>query len=197
MQIIFVSKQKPADYANKDGSGEYPDAPKKCPYKDCGVNLTMKKNGYYLRFLITVVFSGRIRIRRYVCKKCGRTVSMLPSFCLAGYSYGVELIIGMMRQVIETGSVRSTAKEWRQRVSGLSRRHITLYLRRLRENRKLIQYGINQISPENINIGSSPGDAEWTKRLLLGIRPTISPEFNANFHKATGTSFMSLQIRIA
>ena len=193
MQIIFLSKHEPADYVDKNMEGKYPDAPLKCPFKDCGINLTMKKNGFYKRYLKTSTFSGYIRIRRYKCPKCGRTVSMLPSFCVSGFSYGAELIINMAQSAAETGSVRKATKEWRGSAESVSRRLIALYLARIRGNRKLIQYGLNQISPGNAHIGGTPGDIEWAKRFLLGIRPTLAPEFNANFHKTTGKSFMSPQ----
>lgn len=122
---------------------------------------------------------------------------MLPSFCAAGYTYGVEIIIELLSRAVEIDSAKRAAAEWRQRIGGVSRRQVALYMNRISKNRSLIQYGINQISPENANIGSSPGDTEWTKRFLLGIKPTTSPEFNDKFHKATGLSFMSLQNRIA
>jgi len=58
----FLSKYRPEDYVEKDGDGEYPDALGKCPYGDCRVNLKMKKNEYYGRFLRTMLFSGWLRI---------------------------------------------------------------------------------------------------------------------------------------
>ena len=197
MQNIFMSRNKPEDYVDKDGGGEYPEAPKKCPYGDCGINLEMKKNGYYIRLLITLTFTGRIRIRRYKCPKCGRTLSMLPSFCVAGISYGVDFVITLLQYVINKGSIKKTVREWRAVALDISRRLINKYLTRLQNNRGLIQYGINQMSPDNIGLGRMPGDTEWTKSFLSGMRPTLSPEFNANFHKITGKSFMSLHNRIA
>jgi len=197
MQIVFLSNQCPEDYINESGAGEYPAAPKKCPFKNCGINLEMRKHGFYSRYLVTIAFSGRIRIRRYKCRKCGRTVSTLPSFCVPGYTYGVIVIVMILLRALETDSIKKTAKEWRGRGMAITRRHIAKHMGRLRENRKLIQYGLNQISPENANMGGETGDTEWTKRFLLGIRPTLSAEFNANFHKATGISFMSTRNRIA
>ena len=197
MQNIFLSEQKPEDYVEKDGAGKYPAAPKKCPYRDCGVNLEMRKNGYYIRFLITIRFKGRIRIRRYMCPKCGRTLSMLPSFCVAGFTYSVEFIVALLWHAVDKSSVKKAAREWRVIAAGMSRRLISKYLARLRNNRKLIQYGLNQISPGDIGLGPPPGDTGWTKSFLDRIRPSLSPEFNADFHKSTGKSFMSLHNRIA
>jgi hypothetical protein len=197
MQNIFLSKHKPEDYIDKDGAGEYPPAPKKCPFGGCGVNLEMKKNGFYIRALITFTFSGRIRIRRYKCPKCGRTLSMLPSFCIAWHSYSVDFVVALLQYVINKGSIKRAVREWRAIAASISRRLVNKYLARLRNNRNMIQYGMNQMSPDNIGLGRMPGDTEWTKSFLFGMRPPLSPEFNANFHKATGKSFMSLHNRIA
>jgi hypothetical protein len=197
MQNIFVSKHKAEDYVEKDGNGDYPAAPKKCPHKGCGINLEMKKHGFYIRFLRTITFSGWLRIRRYKCPKCGKTLSMLPSFCIAWFSYSVDFVIALLQYVINTGSIRRAVREWFAIGVDISRRLVSKYLKRLHQNRRLIQYGINQLSPGNIDIGRIPGDTEWTKSFLCGIRPTLSPEFNANFHKITGKSFMSLHNKIA
>jgi transposase-like protein len=197
MQNIFMTQNKPKDYVDKDGAGKYPPAPKKCPFGDCGINLEMKKNGFYIRMLITITFTGLIRIRRYKCPKCGRTLSMLPSFCLARFSYSVDFAVALLQYTINKGSIRKAAREWRAIAAEVSRRLINKYLARLRGNRGLIQYGINQLSPGNIRLGRLPGDAEWTKSFLDGIRPSLSPEFNANFHRITGKSFMSSQNKIA
>jgi len=192
-----MSKQKPEDYVEKDGVGEFPAAPRKCPFGDCGINLEMKKNGFYIRLLITITSTHLIRVRRYKCVMCGRTLSMLPSFCLAGQTYGVEIMVTLLQYTINKGSIRKAVREWHRIAVEVSRRLINKYLSRLRENRRLIQYGINQITPDKISLGRMPGDTEWTKSFLSGIRPSLSPEFNANFHKATGKSFMSFHNRIS
>lgn len=197
MQNIFNSNQKPEDYVKKEGGGEYPDAPKKCPFGDCGVNLEMKKNGFYIRFLVTAMFSGMIRIRRYKCPKCRRTLSMLPSFCLAGFSYGIEIVITLLQQAVSSGSIKKTVREWRTRIYGITRRLINKYIARVCNNRRMIQYGLNQISPDNIGLGRISGDTEWTKSFLLGIRPNLSPELNADFQSIMGKSFMSSSNKVA
>ena len=197
MQIIFLTKHKPEDYAEKDGKGKYPPAPKKCPHKDCGISVEMNKHGFYSRFLTTLKYSGLVRIRRYRCPKCGRTVSMLPSFCIPKVSYGTVFIVMLLRYALTAGSIRKAAKAFCVNVGSVSRRLIGKYLSRLQNNRQLIQYGLNQLSPDNIALGRLSGDAEWTKRFLFGIRPHLLPEFSVDFHKMTGTSFMSLQNRIA
>jgi len=190
MQNIFLSKQEPKDYTRKDGNGEYPPIPRKCPYGDCGINLEMKKNGFYIRMLITITVTYWIRVRRYKCPKCGRTLSMLPSFCVTRISYSVDFIIALLQYAINKCSIRKTVREWRAIAANVSRRLINKYLARVLNNRKLIQYGLNQLSPDNISLSRLSGGTEWTKGFLDGMRPSLSPEFNANFHKITGKSFL-------
>jgi len=199
MQIIFRTHQTPQEYCADSSKfcGEYPEAPAKCPFKGCGVPVPMKKHGYYRRYLISLGFSGDIKIRRYKCRKCRHTVSMLPFFCIPLYTYGVDLVVGLMRKAVESRSIRKAAKTFNEASSGISRKQVRQYLSRLRKNRVLIQYGLDQISPGMARFGDSPGDMEWTRRILLGNRPTLSAESNAEFHKATGISFMSTRNRIA
>jgi len=197
MQIVFQTHLNPKDYIDGSCTCEYPDAPSKCPFKDCGLPIVMRKNGFYCRCLITVEFNGTIKIRRYKCGKCGRTVSMLPSFCLAFCTYGVDIIVDVMQRAVDIGSVRKAARESSTIAICFTRRHIALYLSRLRQNRALIQFCFHQISPGSVSIGDSPGETAWTRSILLGIRQTPTTVFNAEFHKATGMSFMSTQNRIA
>ncbi|MDR0854294.1 MAG: DUF6431 domain-containing protein [Clostridiales Family XIII bacterium] len=61
-----------------------------CPH--CQSDL-LRKHGFYARYLILLHFAGTILIRRYICKECGHTVSLLPSFAHPGRAYGIEPII--------------------------------------------------------------------------------------------------------
>lgn len=42
-----------------------------------------------------------------------------------------------------------------------------------------------------------PGDDDWTKEFLKEISDADSQEFNAEFHKETGKTFLSLQNSVA
>lgn len=197
MQIVFNSSQRPKEYESKGGAGEYPGAPERCPHPDCRMPLVMMKNGFYWRYLITGLYTGRIRIRRYKCRVCGHTVSMLPSFCMPRYTYGVAIIIALMAAAVRS-SKRKAVKEYRAVASVISRRQVGLYLSRLRQNRRFIEYGFNQISPGGAGIGDPPGDIEWTESFLCVKRaPRFWRETNAEFHKEMGKSFMSTHNKIA
>jgi hypothetical protein len=41
-----------------------------------------KHHGFYTRTVIDTAFDGLIRVRRYLCAACRRTVSLLPDFAL-------------------------------------------------------------------------------------------------------------------
>jgi transposase-like protein len=59
-----------------------PDAhrPGSCP--QCQGKHPLIAHGFYTRTLIDTAFDGTIRVRRYLCKACRRTVSLLPEFIL-------------------------------------------------------------------------------------------------------------------
>jgi Domain of unknown function (DUF6431) len=59
-----------------------PDAyrPSHCP--QCQTKRPLSAHGFYTRTLIDTTFDGVIRVRRYLCQACRRTVSLLPEFIL-------------------------------------------------------------------------------------------------------------------
>jgi len=59
-----------------------PDAhrPGHCP--QCQTKHPLSAHGFYTRTLIDTAFDGVIRVRRYLCNACQRTVSLLPEFVL-------------------------------------------------------------------------------------------------------------------
>jgi Domain of unknown function (DUF6431) len=54
--------------------------PGHCP--QCHTKHPLTAHGYYTRTLIDATFDGIIRVRRYLCQACQRTVSLLPEFVL-------------------------------------------------------------------------------------------------------------------
>ena len=51
-----------------------------CP--QCRAKQPLTAQGFYTRTLIDAAFDGVIRVRRYLCRACQRTVSLLPEFIL-------------------------------------------------------------------------------------------------------------------
>jgi hypothetical protein len=64
--------------------------PDSCP--QCHSKCSLTAHGFYSRTLVDVSFDGAIRIRRYLCLLCRRTVSLLPEFALPYLRSSVSLI---------------------------------------------------------------------------------------------------------
>jgi transposase-like protein len=54
--------------------------PRRCP--QCEAKRALTAHGFYRRTLEDATFDGVIRVRRYLCESCQRTVSLLPEFAL-------------------------------------------------------------------------------------------------------------------
>jgi transposase-like protein len=54
--------------------------PDHCP--QCQARRPLTAHGFYTRTLADVAFEGILRVRRYLCQCCRRTVSLLPQFAL-------------------------------------------------------------------------------------------------------------------
>lgn len=64
--------------------------PAHCP--QCQSKHPLTAHGFYTRTLIDAAFDGLIRIRRYLCQTCRRTVSLLPEFALPYLRSSVTVI---------------------------------------------------------------------------------------------------------
>ncbi len=125
----------------------FPSAPDRCPFKDCSMPVKLRKHGYYKRFFISKSFSGILYVRRYICPICGRTVSMLPVFCLQYFQYSALDILNILCELYLSGiPLNRLVKKIKQDFPFIERRTINYYRKRIILNRKLIQYGLNLIS---------------------------------------------------
>ena len=197
MQISFYTDYSVQDFSNKD-SGLFPSAPERCPFKDCAMPVKLKKHGYYSRFFISRTYYGVIYIRRYICPICGRTISMLPMFCLQGFQYSGVDIINILHEFYQGEiSLEKLIEKLKPDLPTIERRHINYYRKRIIKNRQLIQYGLNLISPEFIFIGTIPENQKWVKTFLDKVHNLHPHVFIVNFSKTTGKSFMTSQNMIA
>lgn len=87
MQIIHDFKITIKDYVQREKNNNFPQL-SKCPH--CGDHLI--KHGFYTRFIITQFNTYLIFIRRYRCKYCNHTVSILPSFLLPHFQRSLNSI---------------------------------------------------------------------------------------------------------
>jgi hypothetical protein len=197
MQFLFYTDFSIQDFSSKN-SKIFPSAPDRCPFKGCSMPVKLKKHGYYSRFFISKSFYGVIYIRRYICPICGRTVSMLPMFCLQGFQYsGIDIINILHEFYHEKMSLKKLIDRAKQDLPAIERRHINYYRKRIIENRQLIQYGLNLISPEFIFARTIPENQMWVKTFLDRVHNLHPHAFLVEFSKTTGKSFMTSQNIIA
>ncbi len=64
--------------------------PDRCP--QCEAQDPLTAHGFYRRTLVEIDFDGMIRVRRYLCRACKRTVSLLPEFALPHLRFGISVI---------------------------------------------------------------------------------------------------------
>jgi len=64
--------------------------PDHCP--QCAAQHPLWAHGFYTRTLVDIAFDCAVRIRRYVCCCCKRTVSLLPEFALPYLRFGIGVI---------------------------------------------------------------------------------------------------------
>lgn len=64
--------------------------PDHCP--QCEAHRPLRAHGFYTRTLVDLAFDGTIRVRRYLCCCCKRTVSLLPEFALPYLRFGIVVI---------------------------------------------------------------------------------------------------------
>ena len=64
--------------------------PDHCP--QCQTQQPLSGHGFYRRTLVDAGFDGVIRVRRYWCRACKRTTSLLPAFALPYVRFGIAVI---------------------------------------------------------------------------------------------------------
>jgi len=64
--------------------------PDHCP--QCEAKRPLTGHGFYRRTLVDATFDGVIRVRRYLCRSCKRTVSLLPEFVLPWLRSSISVI---------------------------------------------------------------------------------------------------------
>lgn len=89
MQILHPFAGSVQQYLDQLADLESPPA-KRCP--QCEANQPLTGHGFYTRTIVDVAFDGEIRVRRYLCQACRRTVSLLPEFALPYLRSSVTVI---------------------------------------------------------------------------------------------------------
>ena len=81
--------------------------PDHCP--QCEARRPLTAHGFYSRTLVDAEFDGSIRVRRYLCRCCKRTISLLPEFALPYLRFGIAVIALFLIARLLVGSTLGAA----------------------------------------------------------------------------------------
>jgi Domain of unknown function (DUF6431) len=66
--------------------------PRPCSCAMCGAKKPLRAHGFYWRSVSDQGFDGFIRVGRYLCLACRRTISLLPEFVLPYVRFGIAVV---------------------------------------------------------------------------------------------------------
>jgi hypothetical protein len=82
--------------------------PARCP--QCDARQPLTGHGFYQRTLVDGGFDGVIRVRRYLCRSCRRTVSLLPERTLPYLRFSIPVIARFLTvRLLEGGTLAAAA----------------------------------------------------------------------------------------
>jgi Domain of unknown function (DUF6431) len=83
--------------------------PERCPL--CRARACFLAHGFYYRTLVHVQFDESIPVRRYLCRLCWRTVSLLPDFILPYLRHSIAIIsLFLVSRLLAARSLREAAR---------------------------------------------------------------------------------------
>ncbi len=83
--------------------------PDRCPL--CHAPDPLRAHGFYCRTLVDVQYDGSIRVRRYLCLLCRRTVSLLPEFVLPYLRFAIPVIgLFLVARLLDRRTLRAAAE---------------------------------------------------------------------------------------
>lgn len=133
MQELFDAGCGAAEYFVKGRDFPFPDRSRgSCAA--CGGDLV--RHGFYSRQLVSEGFDGVILVRRYRCRSCGATLSLLPSFAHPRRRYGVRAAIYALHEFYAVGKPACAAARDFSAASGVecSRQLLLHWRKRLSRN---------------------------------------------------------------
>jgi ribosomal protein S27AE len=186
MQQIFNAGCNVQEYYKMQRNFPFPKPPDKCP--NCGKYCRMKKHGYYRRNYFSKTFSGKILIRRYLCSKCKKTLSFLPSFCQPFFQYSPGDFMDILHQSFSRNtSLDVFCSEIRNKFPNLSffRQHIRFYLNRIAKKLNTIKMYLRDINIKVKLPCSEAASGEKVRDVLDNIKAFCSfSEFITKQNKA-------------
>lgn len=83
--------------------------PRSCP--QCDSKQRLARHGFYRRSVVDVELECVIRVRRYLCRACRRTVSLLPEFVLPYLRFTIRMMGMFLKARLAEGQTLRAAAE--------------------------------------------------------------------------------------
>ena len=193
MQNIFDPGCSPEEYQKQGKAFPCPDLTKRlCP--QCKAAL-LKKHGFYSRWLCVIGFSGGILVRRFICKKCKKTVSLLPSFAHPRMSYGIQYVMAALKLFYLNELTVTQATQAFQNDTGLNcpRQLLRQFRIRLKENlNRLITEIIVLLKLQSPPVTAPANEKRERARQFLECIQSYDPQdVSLKLFERSGTTFLA------
>jgi hypothetical protein len=111
MQMLYPFRGSIQQYVECVGSiGEANRCrPERCP--QCESKQRLVCHGFYKRTAMAMDWDGVIRVRRYLCKACRRTVSLLPEFVLPYLRFAIVVMAAFLKARLWRAQTLNAAAE--------------------------------------------------------------------------------------
>jgi len=177
MQIPWLLPVDPSVYANDVKNVSFP-VLKECPC--CKSLIRLQRHGFYPRYAIIWGTEYLIRICRYLCPSCLRTVSLLPLFLFSHFQHDRESILNSLRDFFSG----------RNHPGILSRQLVSFWCRRFLANLPAIVSALRERGwQEALPKGDQEKAIKVAERLSLSPSDTTS---RVNLNNRVLANFMAL-----
>jgi hypothetical protein len=189
---MFDPGCRPEEYQSQGKEYNFPNLTKDlCP--QCK-KVLLKLHGFYSRWLDEIDFSGEILIRRYLCNKCGKTVSLLPSFAHPKMAYGMKFIVTMLVRFFKSETSLEQFLKTLFEDTGLScsRQLLRLFRIRFEKNlNRLIMEATALLRPKTPIVTVPEAEKRKRARQFLEYILSFDPEdVSRKLFERSGTTFL-------
>ena len=121
--------------------------PDHCP--QCEAKHPLTGHGFYRRTLVDAAFDGVIRVRRYLCQSCKRTVSLLPEFAFPWLRFSVSVIaLFLVARLLSGLTFVAAARAAAQ--TGMPYQRGQVWVRRFRKQAPTLSLALAPLAPPTI-----------------------------------------------
>ena len=189
MQIMYEAKCGPKLYQAQGKGYDFPDLTNELCHQCKGDYL--QRYGFYGRYLITIGFEGEIIIRRYYCRVCKKTISLLPSFCHPKRTYGTQAIMEFLKAFYEKIVTVCMAVLHIAATTGIecTRQLLLHYRKRIEKNINILIMEITEI----YGLKTPPVTGEINHKKVRQLLPYIKKplEDSLTIFQRTGTTYLT------